>query len=540
MADPQPFEAFAFEPKGAPPEGRRPMPERLNDIVNVKDRGVRGDNSTDDRVKFQACIDYLINRPVNPGGTIFVPEGIYKISPPGLSCGHDSNPNIGIKFLGAGKHGTFVDIFNSASFYSPVLSKGSHKYDCIERIESMGFASSVLTRPNVSVISSYGQVDASRADTALIQNCGASAGYKIGASEGDQFTAYMPDGCFCFAVGNNGTISCCRSNGFGDVCFALSGDNPTLINSSCEVGNYGCKVGWAPGVGEVPTRGALVIALQTEQAQVGMEIINLDGGFIASNVHNGTVGAAALETINSATWSGGTVTAHTLVPHNLAVGTHTIQLRVKNAYEGGNVEDESWKTTETFYNVKVSPGEPSTFRYALAVNPSKPYHGTMQWTWPLRNAVRIKKMSNTTLIAGTTQHVSTHGNFDLDYDGASELINNTFIGVQASKAGWFMPTARKNLAGNHFVSCGNFAIEVAIAAANGSIASPNGQMNFADLPGQAGVLQYGPFEGQEFDIKDGAKSGGGAALFDNTVQGGGSGHYRVRYGGSPLAWRRIG
>ena len=70
------------------------------------------------------------------------------------------------------------------------------------------------------------------------------------------------------------------------------------------------------------------------------------------------------------------------------------------------------------------------------------------------------------------------------------------------------------------------------------IGRPTVNMRFADLPGQSGVYQTGPFEGQEYDIVDGQKSRGGSAGFGDTVAGGGTGHYKVRYDGTN--WIRVG
>ena len=67
---------------------------------------------------------------------------------------------------------------------------------------------------------------------------------------------------------------------------------------------------------------------------------------------------------------------------------------------------------------------------------------------------------------------------------------------------------------------------------------------YADLPGEAGVnTNIIRYEGMEYSIIDGAKSGGGAAAFGDATQGGGSNHYKGRYVGSaaPTAgWIRVG
>jgi hypothetical protein len=63
--------------------------------------------------------------------------------------------------------------------------------------------------------------------------------------------------------------------------------------------------------------------------------------------------------------------------------------------------------------------------------------------------------------------------------------------------------------------------------------NPPLNMHYADLPGQPGNQQdYGPYLGMQYDIVDGKKSGGGMALFGDTIIGGGSQAIRVYYNGT--------
>ena len=120
------------------------------------------------------------------------------------------------------------------------------------------------------------------------------------------------------------------------------------------------------------------------------------------------------------------------------------------------------------------------------------------------------------------------------YDGEAEHHNNVMI---ASPGGtWALP-ASPNRAAWEFVDCGG-ELTAVINSEYQAFPNPFGFMVFADLPGQSGVLQAGPFEGQEFDISDGAYVS--TTGFGEAVTGSSSGKWRVRYGGSPLAWRRIG
>ena len=48
--------------------GSRPLPERLSDVVNVRDWGAVGDTNTNDAPAIQAAIDFCISR---GGGKVF-------------------------------------------------------------------------------------------------------------------------------------------------------------------------------------------------------------------------------------------------------------------------------------------------------------------------------------------------------------------------------------------------------------------------------------------------------------------------------------
>lgn len=62
-------------------------------------------------------------------------------------------------------------------------------------------------------------------------------------------------------------------------------------------------------------------------------------------------------------------------------------------------------------------------------------------------------------------------------------------------------------------------------------------MLYADLPGESGVSMTPAVEGMRYFIVDGAKSGGGTAVLDDTVQGGGSQKIWITRIGS--AWKRV-
>lgn len=82
-----PFVSYPFQATGAPT--RRTMPDRLAEVVNVKDYGAVGDGVTDDHAALQAAIDAAFGPSSSPHGTnstanrpLFFPHGNYRTSLP--------------------------------------------------------------------------------------------------------------------------------------------------------------------------------------------------------------------------------------------------------------------------------------------------------------------------------------------------------------------------------------------------------------------------------------------------------------------------
>ena len=81
------FTSFAFPATGA--STPRTMPDRLADIINVKDYGAVGDGSKDDTAAIQAAFDAAFGTAGSPHGTsaqlnksVFFPAGVYKTTAP--------------------------------------------------------------------------------------------------------------------------------------------------------------------------------------------------------------------------------------------------------------------------------------------------------------------------------------------------------------------------------------------------------------------------------------------------------------------------
>src|SRR6516165_6268287 len=115
------FTDYAFKAApGDPNQLARTMPERLNDFLNVKDFGAKGDGSTDDTDAINAAIDhaYTLGQ-VNPnpsisrhGAIIFFPPGIYIIGKNGttnLQFDRRNNGHFGeLSYVGSGRDVTIL------------------------------------------------------------------------------------------------------------------------------------------------------------------------------------------------------------------------------------------------------------------------------------------------------------------------------------------------------------------------------------------------------------------------------------------------
>ena len=171
-------------------------------------------------------------------------------------------------------------------------------------------------------------------------------------------------------------------------------------------------------------------------------------------------------------------------------------------------------------------------------------NGTTTWNWPMRYAFRCRIVNQCVIVGNNLAANCSIASVDLDYggDAAASQQSNVMMGFIGPQ-GWIMPRS-KNRAGWKFIECGGFVNPFDRVYGSGSaglpatVASPTGFMNFADLPGQTGVVQPGPFEGQEYDIIDSSNQAS-PANFGLAVSGGFSFHVKVRCDNAG-AWRITG
>jgi hypothetical protein len=136
---------------------------------------------------------------------------------------------------------------------------------------------------------------------------------------------------------------------------------------------------------------------------------------------------------------------------------------------------------------------------------------------------------------------AAYATIDLDYNGEAQHSNNVFW---QSSAPWgiVLPSNRQNLAGWNFKSVSgsvNPLEGLGGWTGKGTVASADGNMTIADLPGNYTAQPYyqsGPIIGQEYSITDSALTSSGN--FGVAPSGGGDKNVKVRYDGS--GWKISG
>jgi hypothetical protein len=540
------FTEFKFPATGAP--AARTMPDRLSDIVNVKDWGALGLGG-DYTSRIQAAIYYAIGpRPDGTtGGTVFFPPGVYKTH--NLIVGSNT-VNAGVIITGSGLSTGLVGLDVSGFQFSA----GGKTYDCLEQLSHMsiqpGQSTAKFTRPNSTMTgvtcSGSPGIDVSSGNGARISDC--SLEYSGGRNAAYNNPHLNNPGTVAIALGSLATVRNVRVQGGYDVAFAVSGKCASLLGCAAEDNNTAVRVGWGPvggGVfGEVPAVGCTIINVQTERTNTQFDLYNATGCFIGGHVTAQYAGTPFPEGgITKMVWNAGSppvVTVTTAQPHGMANGTYRLQIdspnpggfTVPNLPAGWILATVTSGPTGTSFTYQ-SPGSADPGAFVSAVG----------WNWPMQYALRCRIVNQCTIVGSGFSANNSVATVDLDYggDAAANHQNNVIIGLDG-RQGWIPPRA-KNRAGWKFIECSGSINPFDAVYGPGSagfpvtFATPYGQMNYDDLPGGASAsVQAGPFEGQEYDIVDSTNAASGN--FANTTSGGGGNHVKVRYDGA--AWRISG
>jgi hypothetical protein len=541
------FAEFKFPATGAPTA--RTMPDRLSDVINVKDWGAlgRGANYTS---QIQAAINYAIGPRVDgsTGGTVFFPPGAYKSH--NLTIGSNS-VNTGVIITGSGLSTLIVALDGAGALFSA----GGKTYDCLEQlsycqIQAPAAGSTVVfARPNAlmkSVACGGGSpgIDASSGNGVLITDC-------VLAYGGGRNAAYKDPhlnigGTVAIALGSLATVRNTRVQGGYDIAYAISGNCASLIGCSGEDNNTVVKVGWGPvgggRFGEVPAVGCTIINVQTERSNTQFDLYNATGCFFGGHItaqYDGTPDPHG--GITKMVWASGSppvVTVTTAQPHGIPNGSYRLQVFGHVAGFGVPGMTGGWVLAT------VTSGPSGTSFTYQAPGTSDPHTtDTGEWNWPMQYGLRCRIVNQCTIFGFALGANDSVASVDLDYggDAAANHQNNVMIGVNALY-GWIPPRA-KNRAGWKFIECSGSvnAFDTVYGAGSAgfpaTVAIPAGIMNYADLPGgTSSSVQGGPFEGQEYDIIDSKLPASGN--FASTTSGGGGNHVKVRYDGA--AWRISG
>jgi hypothetical protein len=543
------FTNFSFAATGAPTA--RTMPDRLNDVINVKDWGAAGLRADYTR-QIQAAINFAIGpRPDGTtGGTVFFPPGAYNTH--NLIVGSNS-VNTGVIITGSGLSTQIVGLDGLGALFSA----GGKTYDCLEQLSHMsiqaGQTTAAFTRPNAIMtgVDCGGRgpgIDVSSGNGALISDC--NLAYPSGRNAAYNNPHLNNTGTVAIAVGSLTTVRNVRVQGGYDVGFAVSGNCASVLGCAAEDNNTAVRLGWGPvgGVfGEVPAVGCTIINVQTERTNTQFDLYNATGCFIGGHVTAQFEGTPDPEGgISNLVWSNGsppTVTATTAQPHGMSNGDYRLQVifpnpagfAVPNLPAGWVLATVTSGPTGTSFTYKA-PG--------ITSNPGSFVPGSTVWNWPMQYGIRCRIVNQCTIVGSAISANNSVATVDLDYggDAAANHQNNVILGLSGVQ-GWILPRA-KNRAGWKFIECGGGVNPFDAIYGAGSagfpttFASPYGIMNYDDLPGGAnGSVQAGPFEGQEYDIVDSANAAD-AAHFGSTTSGGAGNHVKVRYGGA--AWRISG
>jgi hypothetical protein len=522
------------------------MPERLSDTINVKDWGARGNNSANDAAAIQAAIDYALSTAggTKPsGGIVFFPPGIYRTYGTAINVGSNSDPYAKVILRGSGGSDSMFSqnckIDGNVNGY--ILSKGNRTYDALQRVERIdigngnttpGSGCVKLTGNNVAVERGYmggmNCIDASAANGCTISDIyGNGKDHPTGPGTPYGKSAYGVG----IYMGNGCVVNSCRFQGDFWCAFAISGTGACLLGGSSEVLNMSVRLGWSPA-GETPAIGCLVQGLQTEDNTIGIELYNAIGCVVQGNFITGDV----------STWggSGGPAATVSAASYNPADGYITATSNNHGLPTTAVNEPLFLSASPSFY----APGtfsfvtyvDSNHFKYFVGTGLSAPAFSSGSWQYALLAGLRFRKASGCTIMSNYLSSQAGLGAVDFDF-GSSEtpsgnvhsnnvFINNgSFYGLD-NKAGFLPPTNTKNLAAWHFIQAGNTPIT---GNSLGQATTLVGLMSYSDLPGQSGVTQSGPIEGQEYIISNctNATSFGVAATY-----GVGGAHAKVRFNGT--------
>ncbi len=243
-----PFTTFPFRSTSG--DTARTMPDRLDDVINVKDFGATGNGSTNDRVAIQAALDYAFTNSVGvvspTRGAVYFPPGTYLID---AALNLESIQGQG-RIYGAGTASSIIGDF--AGF---LLDNDANNSNLV------GGSIEFLTLKNSSTAANSGCIRYSSGYGALISHCNIKGHIGVQLGKRDDLD-YMFDSCIehCnflshgaypswdtgsigILLGAENCVFNCSLQGW-DVAVAVAGAECGIYNTRMESNNIGLKLGY--------------------------------------------------------------------------------------------------------------------------------------------------------------------------------------------------------------------------------------------------------------------------------------------------------
>jgi Pectate lyase superfamily protein len=565
-----PFTSYRF--KASPGSGGpvdRTLPDRLNDVVNVKDFGATGNGVTDDTDAINAAIDhaYTLGSSSQHAATIFFPPGTYIVGKGGtvqLFLDRDGRTLPGgrgawLKCMGAGRDvsilkgvcpggpqleeipngmlfhcnrwGYQVNTICDLTFWNTSTDSTSGAF-----MQEQGGAQQSITNCHFrGVIGlyaqqvSFGQKVSDCLFTSTRPITVASAASRSPFFTYDNFQAQSGSPAHSNQFGSvgvymgQGMLVNCTATGF-DIGFVACGTGMTVVGCKayrCGIGITDALLGGDPSASETPggdpvpgfgywrvNNGYTFQSNWIDRCTWGIHLWSSSGGFVAANRITGTEGPNDAAAISGITFSSLTATVTTVDDHNLPAGPSDLALVTNPAgWTPLGTGDEIVTCTRTGAR---------TFTYALASDPGS--FASATWNYPIEYGITLRHTETTMYVANVLDARASVASFDILHvpshaDGFPTYDHNVCAATRG-QYGWSLSDGTR-LPAWKFVQC-----------------DTGSGITFATLPD--GFPQKGPLEGMEFTVTDCSTQN----TFGGTVTGGGSNHYKVRYNGTK--WIRVG
>jgi hypothetical protein len=575
------------------------MPDRLSDIVNVKDWNAKGDDATDDANAIQAAINFCISR---GGGKVFFPPGIYRIGQ-GLVVGA-SVSTTRVELIGSGRGQ--VTWLRAQSNTFTMFSKGGNTYDALGRLEA------VYMNANIGVLATgvnqqihncdfkcHTAVDASQASGMLISD---STTQGIQFSQRADNAVPWPTSDVGFYLGDSCTALDCRLDQTF-IGYSLSGSGAAVIGCAAENHVTTVRMGWAPQHTLVTSASSAAGTNILTFALLPNSSMAIGRGVSGTNIPASTT-ITAIDRMNNkitvsnnftstGVASGATITfaqecpAYGCMVQNLQTERSNNGIDLYHAHgcliqglaltgaqpfaDYAPIQNIKWSggvatvSTAAVHNlasgsqwlrmqapsaflptadpdgfggyIYITRTSTTQFTYALAVNPGDYTPGTADWNYPLYTSLKCRIVTECAIISSGLGANVAYGSVDLDCNGEAQHRNNMMMGILAS-CGWRMPSVSGNIAGWKFSGAGQATVSSSIPMTNPTKSpGPQGVMRYADLPGVSSPGSQTYYQ----PVIEGQEYDivdCNVSSWGATAGGNGSVHARVRYNGSQ--WIVIG